>query len=263
MRRDDSSEHRASHVACASGAGAAVTHSAPDPILSSDVTAEHRLAPLDSHRSLVDDALVHLRHAILAGRFPQGERLVEAKVAEQLQVSRGTVREAFKLLRAEGLVQEVLRRGTFVVSLSGRDAREIYELRAAIEGRAAYDIAKRGRELDVEELEALCSVMEEAEAARDAASVYAGDLAFHDALCRLSGNARLHEVFLRYVSALRALLQLDKRIYGPLENVVGGHRRLVEAIRSGDADRARALVEEHCDEAGRHASEYLISLEES
>ena len=189
--------------------------------------------------------------------------MVEAKVAEQLQVSRGTVREAFKLLRAEGLVQEVLRRGTFVVSLSGRDAREIYGLRAAIEGRAAYDIAMRASEREVAELEALCSEMENAEVAHDAAGVYAGDLAFHDALCRLSGNVRLHEVFLRYVSALRALLQLDKRIYGQLENVVGGHRRLVEAIRSGDADRARTLAERHCDEAGRHASDYLISLEES
>ena len=240
-----------------------MTPSAPDPITSSDETGEHRLAPLDSHRSLVDDAVEHLRRAILAGRFPQGERLVEAKVAEQLQVSRGTVREAFKLLRAEGLVQEVLRRGTFVVSLSGRDAREIYGLRAAIEGRAAYDIAMRASEREVAELEALCSEMENAEVAHDAAGVYAGDLAFHDALCRLSGNVRLHEVFLRYVSALRALLQLDKRIYGQLENVVGGHRRLVEAIRSGDADRARTLAERHCDEAGRHASDYLISLEES
>jgi GntR family transcriptional regulator, gluconate operon transcriptional repressor len=237
--------------------------SIPDPIVSIHKAGKHRLAPLDGHRSLVDDAVDHLRRAILTGRFPQGERLVEAKVAEQLQVSRGTVREAFKLLRAEGLVQEVLRRGTFVVSLSGRDAREIYELRAAIEGRAAYDIAARASGREVAELEALCSMMEDAEAAHDAAGVYVGDLAFHDALCRLSGNARLHEVFLRHVSALRALLQLDKRIYGPLENVVGGHRDLVEAIRSGDPDKARTLAERHCDEAGRHASEYLNSLEES
>jgi DNA-binding GntR family transcriptional regulator len=227
------------------------------------VTAEHRLAPLDSHRSLVDDAVEHLRRAILAGRFPQGERLVEAKVAEQLQVSRGTVREAFKQLRVEGLVHEVLRRGTFVVSLSGRDAREIYELRAAIEGRAAYDIVMRGSVREVEELEALCTMMENAETTGDTVGVYAGDLAFHDALCRLSGNARLHEVFLRYVSTLRALLPLDKRIYGPLENLVGGHRQIVEAIRSGDAVRARTLVERHSDDAGHHASDYLNSLDES
>ncbi len=229
------------------------------PAVSDDV--EHRLSPLDGHRSLVEDAMERLRHAVLSGQFRQGERLIETKVAQQLQVSRGTVREAFKLLRAEGLVEEEPRRGTFVVSLSGRDAREIYELRAAIEGRAAFVIARAGDAASIDQLDALCTQMESAEAAGDHAGVYAGDLAFHETLCRLSGNARLHEVFLRYVSALRALLQLDTRIYGPLENVVGGHRVLVDAIRSGDAEAARVLAEQHCDQAGHHASQYLLSLE--
>jgi DNA-binding GntR family transcriptional regulator len=221
------------------------------------------LPPLDSRRSLVEDAVDQMRQAILSGQFRQGERLVETKIAEQLRVSRGTVRESFKLLRSEGLVEEEPRRGTFVVSLSGQDAREIYELRGAIEGRAAFLIAKAGDPMSVDELADLCTQMEKAETAHDAATVYACDLAFHDALCRLSGNGRLHEVFLRYVPALRALLQLDKRIYSPLDNIVGGHRFLVDAIRSGDAERARSLAEQHCDEAGRHASNYLISIEDT
>jgi DNA-binding GntR family transcriptional regulator len=228
-----------------------------------DAASTHQLPPLDSRRSLVGDAVDQLRQAILAGRFRQGERLVETKIAEQFQVSRGTVREAFKLLRSEGLVEEEPRRGTFVVSLSGRDAREIYELRAAIEGRAAYMIAKVENRASIETLFELCTAMERAEAEHDAAGVYACDLAFHDELCRLSGNARLHEVFLRYVPALRALLQLDKRIYGPLQNIVGGHRLLVDAIAAGDADKARALAEQHCDEAGMHASNYLNSIEDT
>jgi DNA-binding GntR family transcriptional regulator len=220
------------------------------------------LPPLESRRSLVEDAVDQLRQAILSGQFRQGERLVETKIAEQLHVSRGTVRESFKLLRSEGLVEEEPRRGTFVVSLSGKDAREIYELRAAIEGRAAFLIAKTGLPSSIDELADLCTKMERAELDHDNTSVYACDLAFHDALCRLSGNARLHEVFLRYVPALRALLQLDKRIYSPLENIVGGHRFLVDAIRDGDAEKARVLAERHCDEAGRHASNYLISIED-
>lgn len=239
-----------------------LTEISSDADRSSDASVESRLSPLDSHRSLVDDAVAHLRHAILSGQFPQGERLIEAKVAQQLRVSRGTVREAFKLLRSEGLVEEEPRRGTFVVSLSGSDAREIYELRAAIEGRAAFVIASSADAHCIAELEKLCLAMESAEAAHDDVGVYACDLAFHVALCRLSGNARLHEVFLRYVPALRALLRLDKRIYGPLENVVVGHRVLVNALKSGDAEAARSLAEQHCDEAGHHASLYLLSLEE-
>src|SRR6202043_1796297 len=107
-----------------------------------DRTADDdRLPPLDARRSLAEDAVELLRHEILSGRFRQGEHLVETKIAQQLRVSRGPVREAFKLLRAEGLVKEEPRRGMFVVSLSARDAREIYELRAAIEGRAAQLLA--------------------------------------------------------------------------------------------------------------------------
>jgi GntR family transcriptional regulator, gluconate operon transcriptional repressor len=223
----------------------------------------NQLPPLDGRRSLVGDAVDQLRQAILTGRFRQGERLVETKIADQLQVSRGTVREAFKLLRSEGLVEEEPRRGTFVVSLSGKDAREIYELRMAIEGRAAYVLAQMAEPTSIEILTDLCTQMERAEAEHDAAGVYASDLAFHDSLCRLSGNARLHEVFSRYVPALRALLQLDKRIYGPLQNIVGGHRLLVNAIRDGDAEKARALAEQHCAEAGRHAANYLDSLDDA
>jgi DNA-binding GntR family transcriptional regulator len=230
---------------------------------SGDPTFTHQLPPLDSRRSLVDDAGDELRQAILTGQFRQGERLVETKIAEQLRVSRGTVRDAFKLLRSEGLVEEEPRRGTFVVSLSGRDAREIYELRAAIEGRAAFLVAESNDPVIINELANLCTQMEVAELDHDAAAVYACDLAFHDALCRLSGNARLHEVFSRYVPSVRALLRLDKAIYGPLEKIVGGHRLLVDAIRAGDAAKARILAEQHCDEAGQHATAYLLAIQDS
>jgi GntR family transcriptional regulator, gluconate operon transcriptional repressor len=220
------------------------------------------LPPLDARRSLAEDAVELLRHEILSGRFRQGEHLVETKIAQQLRVSRGPVREAFKLLRAEGLVKEEPRRGTFVVSLSARDAREIYELRAAIEGRAAQLLAASGDAAKIRELSQLNAAIERAEAANDSSGVYASDLAFHDALCRLSDNARLHEVFVRYVPALRALLRLDKRVHGPMENVRSVHRPLMRAIEAGDAELARSLAEQHCDDAGQLIVRYLISVED-
>jgi GntR family transcriptional regulator of gluconate operon len=100
------------------------------------------LAPLTAPRSLAEDAADRIREQILSGGFGQGEHLVEAKIAEQLAISRGPVREAFKLLRAEGLLKEEPRRGTFVVSMSADDVRDIYGLRAALEGRAARTLAR-------------------------------------------------------------------------------------------------------------------------
>src|SRR5919206_3191005 len=95
------------------------------------------LTPLRQAETLSDRTTELLRERILAGDFALGERLVEAKIARQLQISRGPVREALRQLRAEGLVREEPRRGVFVVDLTVDDVREIYELRAAIEGRAA------------------------------------------------------------------------------------------------------------------------------
>src|SRR5919202_6810584 len=95
------------------------------------------LKPLRRAATLSDRTTELLRQRILAGDFGLGERLVEARIARQLQISRGPVREALRQLRAEGLVREEPRRGVFVVDLTVDDVREIYELRAAIEGRAA------------------------------------------------------------------------------------------------------------------------------
>jgi GntR family transcriptional regulator, gluconate operon transcriptional repressor len=215
------------------------------------------LQPLQAPRSLAEDAADMLRDRILAGGYRPGEHLVEARIAEQLNVSRGPVREAFKLLRAEGLLEEEPRRGTFVVSLTADDVREIYGLRAAIEGRAARLLAER-RDPDIAgELRTLLTRIEDAVAGEDAAAVFRHDLAFHDGLCRLSGNARLHEVFTRYVPMLRALLPLDERIYSSLGDVAQQHLPVVEAIERGEAEAAAARAQEHCDHAAELIAGYL------
>jgi DNA-binding GntR family transcriptional regulator len=215
------------------------------------------LRPLQAPRSLAEDAADMLREQILAGGYRQGEHLVEARIAEQLNVSRGPVREAFKLLRAEGLLEEEPRRGTFVVSLTPDDVREIYGLRAAIEGRAARLLANMREPHIIVELRTLLARIEQAVAEDDAAAVFQHDLEFHDGLCRLSGNARLHEVFTRYVPMLRALLRLDERIYPSLGEVARQHLPLVESIERGDPGRAAALAEGHCDQAAELIAGYL------
>ncbi|MGH2596727.1 MAG: GntR family transcriptional regulator [Actinomycetota bacterium] len=226
----------------------------------SETTGAATLRPLDAPRSLAEDAADRIREQILAGGFGQGEHLVEARIAQQLNVSRGPVREAFKLLRAEGLLLEEPRRGTFVVSLASEDVRQIYGLRAAIEGRAARLLASSADQTAIQQLRSLLAVIEEAARAGDAAAVYRADLAFHDGLCRLSGNARLHEVFARYVPMLRALLRLDERVHESLDVIAAQHRPLVEAIEAGDVSGAVACAEEHCDQAGELIANYLEAL---
>jgi DNA-binding GntR family transcriptional regulator len=208
------------------------------------------LQPLQAPRSLAEDAADRIREQILAGGFRQGEHLVEAKIAEQLNISRGPVREAFKLLRAEGLLNEEPRRGTFVVSLSADDVREIYGLRAALEGRAARLIARAHDPATIEQLRTLADAIDTAVATGDAAAVSRADLAFHEGLCELCGNSRILEVFDRYVPTLRALLRLDERVLRSLDEVSNQHRPFVEAIEAGEEETAARLLAEHAEHAG-------------
>jgi GntR family transcriptional regulator, gluconate operon transcriptional repressor len=218
------------------------------------------LRPLETPRSLAEDAADRIREQILAGGYRQGQHLVEARIAEQLNVSRGPVREAFKLLRAEGLLWEERHRGTFVVSLSAQDVREVYGVRAAVEGRAARILAGGDDPEAIVELKSRLDAIEAAGRKGDVTSVSREDLAFHSALTRLSGNGRLHDVFERYVPMLRALLRVDERMQESLEVLAAQHRPIVEAIVAGDADRAAAEAEAHCDVSGEMIASYLEAL---
>jgi GntR family transcriptional regulator of gluconate operon len=215
-----------------------------------DDLSSSSLAPLAAPRSLAEDAADRIREQILSGGFHQGQHLVEAKIAEQLAISRGPVREAFKLLRAEGLLNEEPRRGTFVVSLTADDVREIYGLRAALEGRAARNLARMGDRAAIERLGRLADAIDAAAATGDAAAVSRTDLAFHHGVCEASGNGRILEVFDRYVPMLRALLRLDELVVGSLDELSSQHRPLVASLEDGDEDAAANLFADHVEQAG-------------
>jgi GntR family transcriptional regulator of gluconate operon len=217
------------------------------------------LRPLDAPRSLAEDAADRIREQILSGGFKQGEHLVEAKIAEQLNISRGPVREAFKLLRAEGLLNEEPRRGTFVVSLTADDVREIYGLRAALEGRAGRMVARAHDPVALARLRALADDIDRAVAAGDAVAASRADLAFHEGLCELCGNSRIHEVFMRYVPTLRGLLRLDEQVLRSLDEISLQHRPFVDAIEGGDEETAARLLNEHAEHAGELIAGVLAS----
>lgn len=209
------------------------------------------LRPIEVARSLTEDAADRIREQIILGGFRQGEHLKEAHIAEQLNVSRGPVREAFKILRAEGLVAEEPRRGTFVVSLTAKDVTDIYGVRAAVEELAARLVCRAQDPVAIATLRELVAAIAEAATTGSAPAVARADVAFHQGLCTVSGNARILEVFLRYVPTIRGLLRLDERIMPSLDEVACQHEPMVEAMAAGDEELAARLVREHSLEAGR------------
>ena len=136
------------------------------------------------------------------------------------------------------------------MSLTARDVREIYGLRAALEGRAGRMIARSQDPTVLARLRALADEIDRAVDAGDAVAASRADLAFHEGLCELCGNSRIHEVFMRYVPTLRGLLRLDEHVLRSLDEISRQHRPLVEAIEAGDEETAARLLNEHAEHAG-------------
>jgi GntR family transcriptional regulator, gluconate operon transcriptional repressor len=196
-----------------------------------------------------------IRELIAAGHVAGGERLVESRLAEQLGVSRGPVRDALRLLAAEGLVRDEPRRGTFVARLTEQDVLDIYDLRIAVETVAVRLILRRD---SPEALTVLKRTIEDMRAASlDAPVTAEADLRFHGAVCELSGNSRLHDVHRRYAAELLILLRLDEeKLPHEPGAIVAEHEELLEALGLGSA-AAEAAFRAHLEEARQRVAAYV------
>lgn len=198
--------------------------------------------------SATDRVYRSLRQAILVGDSPAGTWLREAQIATELNVSRTPVREALRLLGAEGLVEMDTHRGAQVKSWNDRDIDEIYSIRSDLEAYAAKLAALRANDEDVARLEANISeqlVLDEAEDSQ--AKVRAAELTFefHRQILDISGNLHLASV----VGALveRPVLHRAQLRYSParLDRSRHEHELLVSAIAAGDEEWAEAIMRQH------------------
>ena len=204
-----------------------------------------------------------LRERILAGDLVSGDRLVEARIAQQLGISRGPLREALKQLAADGLVREEPRRGTFVATPTAEDVRDAYDLRVAIEGKAVRLVIANQERGALDALRRAADGVTAAGESADLRKLVQADYDFHETLCRVSGNRRLLDAFVRNASVLRILLRLEEeRFYRSFDEVAEQHRELFAAVEAGDASRAEAMVTEHLESARDRLMRHLAAQAE-
>jgi DNA-binding GntR family transcriptional regulator len=186
-----------------------------------------------------------LREAILSGRFQPGQRLVERELVEQLGVSRTPIREALRKLELEGLVTTVPYKGPMVTLPTLEDARQLYEVRAALEGQAASLLATRAQPEDVACLQQCVRTAEEAVRAGDVRAVLAANNAFHDELAARCGNALLESLIANLRNRIILLRVESLSLPGRPPQSVAEHRQIVERIRARDPEGARQCMEMH------------------
>jgi DNA-binding GntR family transcriptional regulator len=195
--------------------------------------------------SLKDQAYLAIKRAILTLRLKPGEALVENDLANQLGISKTPVRTALHELEREGLVTKVLYKGTYVTEVTLRDVREIFQLRAVLEGLAARLATPLLEESDLARAKELLIYMERAleKGDRPLASQYGAQ--FHYLILQSADNERLQLIWHNLDDHTQRFRLMSDQISGRLEKSVGEHKWILEALEQRDPDLAEERIKAH------------------
>lgn len=190
-----------------------------------------------------------LRQAILDRRFTPGQRLIERELVEQTGVSRTSIREALRELAAEGLVTTVPNRGTVVSSVSAKEARELYQLRSALEGLAGRLFVENATEAQRKALAKALKGIEKA--AKGGQSILKAKDELYDVLFDGAGNESLRSMVGTLHARIAVMRSLSLSLPGRPAASVEEIRAIVDAVMANDADAAERACSRHVEQAGR------------
>jgi DNA-binding GntR family transcriptional regulator len=192
-----------------------------------------------------------IRAAIIEGRYRPGQHLIEQRIGEEFDLSRTPVREALRILEAEGLVISERNRGAIVRPVSAADIYDLYELRARLESLAAERAAERVTPEDLNELDAAIEEFDNAippDSSAGLAQIRAINQAnakFHGTIVRMADHSRLSQLLSRTVDI--PLVFQAFRVFDRDERLRSNqfHRFMRDAVAAGEAERAGRLMSEH------------------
>ena len=210
-------------------------------------------------QSLVDQVYEAILAEITGGRLGTDARLIQEELAQSLGVSRQPVQQALLLLRAQGLVVDAPGRGLMVAPLEPDHVRNLYEIRAVLDGLASAKSAERSRDIAARDGPGFIARGREAVRSQDIARMIGADMDFHFFLYRLSGNPLVAEASGTHWSTLRRAMG-EVLLRGNLAaDIWDQHERILQAVADGDAARAEALARAHISHASDVLARGLVS----
>jgi GntR family transcriptional regulator, rspAB operon transcriptional repressor len=207
------------------------------------------------HRSLTSIIFEKIREDILNSRYNTGDKLVEAKLAEELGVSRTPVREALKQLELDGLIENIPNRGVIVKGISKQDVEDIYTIRIAIEGIAARWAVERMEAEDLRELKEVYELMEFYTAKSDIDKIFELNTKFHEVIYRATKSRYLENVLKDFQIFLRTTRSESLRVDGRLEHALMEHREILRAFVNNDKELAFEKIVDHVKRSRSNALE--------
>jgi phosphonate utilization transcriptional regulator len=205
----------------------------------------HPTIALLQSSSLANVVQQEIERAILAGEHAPGDKLIEATLATRMGVSRGPVREAFRMLEEAGLVRTEKNRGVFVRAIPIDEAVEIFDLRATMDELVGRQLAAQITPVQLKEIRGLVEAMEKAVKAQDAQGYHLLNLRFHDRLVEMAGNRKLAAIYRKLIKELSLFRRLNLADSWLLPISAGEHRAIVKAIAAGDGEGAGRAMFQH------------------
>lgn len=199
----------------------------------------------EEHHSLGSRVFHTIRENILSGKYAANEELKEKTIGEELGVSRTPVREALRQLELEGLVSIIPNKGAYVVGITQKDVRDIYEIRGLLEGLCARWAAENITKEQLDELEENVFLADFHAQKGNSEQLVELDNKFHEILYQASGSKELYRVlsdFHHYVQGVRKIT-----LMGEIRAVQSNkeHRMIVEALKEHNAALAEQLADRH------------------
>jgi DNA-binding GntR family transcriptional regulator len=198
-------------------------------------------APLSLH----EDVAQRLRELIYSGTLPPGAFVDEPALCARLAISRTPLREALKVLTAEGLMRHEPRRGCFVNQVTERDLDEIFPVIALLEGRCAFEAASRVNDADLRLLDDMHQRLRECADRHQIAAYYEANHVIHEAIIRLADNRWLAQVIADLRKILRLSRQQSLQAPGRMAQSLSEHMAVFAALKARDASGAEAAMRTH------------------
>ena len=197
------------------------------------------------HSALHQQVVQRLRQMLVEGQIAPGAKLNERALSEELRVSRTPLREAIKMLAAEGLVELLPNRGAIAVELSEADILNTFEVMAGLEAQSGELAAQRITDAELAEIKAMHYEMMAAYTRRDLSNYYRLNAAIHRAINVAARNPVLTAIYKQVNARLQALRFRSNQDGEKWKRAMQEHEQMVEALSAHDPVAMRAVLADH------------------
>jgi DNA-binding GntR family transcriptional regulator len=212
-------------------------------MLSKEISAGALIA-ID-RKGLSSAVTARLRDMIVEGLLVPGTRLNERVLCEQLQVSRTPLREAFKTLAVEGLIELLPNRGAMVAQMSEADIKQTFEVMGALEGLSGELACQRITDEEVAEIRALHYEMLASHARRDLPAYYRANHMIHDRINAAARNVVLTSIYLQVNARIQSLRFRSNLNQKKWDEAVKEHSAMLDALEKRDGAALRTVLQKH------------------